>query len=74
MENIPLASLTLTHVHYVLPPPQVVLVQLSIKILIPPGANIEPRRPTLLRMRSPRPCTPSAMRHLRDTDMVDKRG
>lgn len=36
--------------------------------------NIEPRRPTLLRMRSTRPCTPSPMRHLRNVNMVDERG
>jgi hypothetical protein len=64
MENPPLASLSLTHVHYV---SYTLISQHALLTLL------EPRRPHLVPMRMACPRPPSAMRHLRDADMVEPR-
>jgi hypothetical protein len=64
MENPPLVSLSLTHVHYV---SHTLMSSHALLILL------EPRRPHLVPMRMACPRPPSALRHLRDADMVEPR-
>lgn len=66
MEDTPLASLSLTHVHYVNFLYQSLYV-LGLTLTI----HLEPRRSNLLplRMASPRP--PSPVHHIRDPDLVN---
>ena len=74
MEATPLASLSLTHVHYVsIPPPtrrlqqliQTFSIQFVLTITLP-----EPARPNILPLRLARPRPPSPLRNLRDPNMV----
>ena len=73
MEATPLASLSLTHVHYVstLLPSQYTFQTL---LTSPPCPSTEPPRPPLLPLRLAGPRAPSPLRHLRNPNMVKPRG
>jgi hypothetical protein len=60
MENPPLASLSLTHVHYVYLP----AIRLKARLML-----VESRRPHLVPLRMAGPRTPRTMRCIRDPDM-----
>jgi hypothetical protein len=60
MENPPLASLSLTHVHYVC-----TLMSIPYVMLI----SVEPRRPHLIPLRMAGSCATRLMRRLRNPDM-----
>ena len=68
MEATPLASLSLTHVHYVSPP------FLPLPTSPPLKHNPESRRSNILLLRLARPRTSSALRSLRDAAMGDAGG
>lgn len=72
MEATPLASLTLTHVHYVSPPPP------SSPSLYPPAHHplpppTESPRPHILPLRLARPDPPNPLRNLRHPTLVHAR-
>ena len=73
MEATPLASLSLTHVHYVstLLPPQYTS---QTPTHIPPSPSTESPRPPILPLRLAGPRAPSPLRHLRNPHMVKPRG
>lgn len=75
MEATPLASLSLTHVHYVSNPSSLPLPTLSPPRAPTPAHNRppEPPRPHILPLRLARPGPPNPLRHLRDPDLVDAR-
>lgn len=80
MEATPLASLSLTHVHYVgtllilfqEPPPSPQHKNFPDSAYTPPAT--EPPRPHILPLRLARPPPPGPLRHLRDPHLVLARG
>jgi hypothetical protein len=64
MDNPPLASLSLTHVHYVYMPD----IRPEIRLIA-----VEPRRPHLISLRMAGPRAPRTMRGIRNFDMEQSR-
>jgi hypothetical protein len=69
MEAAPLASLSLTHVHYVHPPSPSPTLQVRPQLT----PHTEPPRPNIVPLRLARARPPSSLRRLRDSNMVDAR-
>jgi hypothetical protein len=67
MDGPPLASLSLTHVHYVRRPSQPPAVSRTLLTLAEPG------RPRLVCVRMARPRPAGPVRRVRDVDMVEPR-